>query len=98
SLSEALSKEKVEPELAGRIAKIYAWSIDFFKLQKGDEFRITFTERYINDTVYDGVDSLQAAFFEYKGKRIYAFPFAANPKSKRLDYYDEEGKPLKNFF
>src|SRR5690606_28979347 len=21
-----------------------------------------------------------------------------NPKSKRLDYYDEEGKPLKNFF
>lgn len=98
SLSEALSKEKVEPELASRIAKIYAWSIDFFKLKKGDQFGITFTERYINDTVYDGVDSLQAAFFEYKGKKIYAFPFAANPKSSRLDYYDEDGKPLKNFF
>lgn len=98
SLSEALSKEKVEPELAARIAKIYAWSIDFFKLKKGDQFGITFTERYINDTVYDGVDSLQAAFFEYKGKKIYAFPFAANPKSNRLDYYDEDGKPLKNFF
>lgn len=98
SLSEALSKEKVDPELAARIAKIYAWSIDFFKLKKGDEFGITFTERYINDTVYDGVDSLQAAFFQYKGKKIYAFPFAANPKSNKLDYYDEEGKLLKNFF
>lgn len=98
SLSEALEKENVEPELASRISKIYAWSIDFFKLKKGDKFGLTFTERYINDTVYDGVDSLQAAFFEYKGKIIYAFPFAQNPESGKLDYYDEEGKPLKNFF
>jgi murein DD-endopeptidase MepM/ murein hydrolase activator NlpD len=98
SLAEALSKEKVDAELAAKIAKVYAWSIDFFKLKKGDKFGITFTERYINDTVYDGVDSLQAAFFEYKGKNIYAFPFAANPKSGRLEYYDEDGKPLKNFF
>jgi murein DD-endopeptidase MepM/ murein hydrolase activator NlpD len=97
SLAEALSDEKVDPELAPKIAKIYAWSIDFFKLQRGDKFGVTFTERYINDTVYDGVDSLQAAFFEYKGKLIYAFPFA-NPASKKLEYYDEEGKPLKNFF
>ncbi len=97
SLSEALEKEKVEPELASRIAKIYAWSIDFFKLRKGDRFGVTFTERYINDTIYDGVDSLQAAFFEYKGKLIYAFPFAV-PGSNKLEYYDEEGKPLKNFF
>jgi murein DD-endopeptidase MepM/ murein hydrolase activator NlpD len=98
SLAEALSKEKVDPELAAKIAKIYAWSIDFFKLRKGDHFGITFTERYINDTVYDGVDSLQAAFFEYKGKNIYAFPFATSSKSGKLEYYDEEGKPLKNFF
>jgi murein DD-endopeptidase MepM/ murein hydrolase activator NlpD len=98
SLSEALQKEKVEPELASRIAKVYAWSIDFFKLKKGDKFGVTFTERFINDTVYDGVDSLQAAFFEYKGKIIYAFPFAQNPESGKLEYYDEQGKPLKNFF
>ncbi len=97
SLAEALAKEKVEPELATRISKIYQWSIDFFKLQKGDKFGVTFTERFINDTVYDGVDSLQAAFFEYKGKIIYAFPFAQQPGGK-LEYYDEDGKPLKNFF
>ena len=98
SLSEALAKEKVDAELAARISKIYAWSIDFFKLQKGDKFGITFTERYINDSVYDGVDSLQAAFFEYKGKIVYAFPFSQDPNSRKMDYYDEEGKPLKNFF
>ena len=97
SLSDALDKENVEPELASKISKIYQWSIDFFKLKKGDKFGVTFTERYINDTVYDGVDSLEAAFFEYKGKTIYAFPFAQNAAGK-TEYYDQDGKPLKNFF
>ena len=98
SLSEALSKEGVDIALASKLTKVYAWSIDFFKLKKGDKFGITFTERYIDDTIYDGVDSLKAAFFEYKGKTIYAFPFAQNEASGKLDYYDEEGKALKNFF
>lgn len=98
SLTEALSKEKVDIALANQITKVYAWSIDFFKLKKGDKFGITFTERYIDDTIYDGVDSLKAAFFEYKGKKIYAFPFEQIEGSGKLAYFDEEGKALKNFF
>lgn len=98
SLSETLQNLKVDPSLATRIAKVYAWSIDFFKLKKGDEFALSFTERFINDTVYDGVDSLKAAFFEYKGKKIYAFPFSTDGSKGKLQYFDEEGKTLKNFF
>ncbi|WP_413999613.1 peptidoglycan DD-metalloendopeptidase family protein [Flavobacterium sp. W1B] len=98
SLSETLGNSGVEAALASRITKIYSWSIDFFKLKKGDRFAITFTERFINDTVYDGVDNLEASFFEYKGKIIYAFPFAQNPSSGKIEYYDEQGKTLKNFF
>ncbi|WP_309642222.1 peptidoglycan DD-metalloendopeptidase family protein [Flavobacterium sp.] len=98
SLSEAIQKQGVDVSLASKITKIYAWSIDFFKLKKGDKFGITFTERFIDDTIYDGVDSLKAAFFEYKGKTIYAFPFEQNEGSGKLDYFDDEGKALKNFF
>ncbi len=98
SLSETLQNLKVDPALAPKIAKIYAWSIDFFKLQKGDKFGLKFTERFINDTIYDGVDSLKACFFEYKGKNIYAFPFAPDENTNKQQYYDEEGKTLKNFF
>jgi murein DD-endopeptidase MepM/ murein hydrolase activator NlpD len=98
SLSEALSKNGVDAALANKLTKVYAWSIDFFKLKKGDKFGVTFTERYIDDTIYDGVDSLKAAFFEYKGKIIYAFPFAQNQGSGKIDYYDNHGKALKNFF
>jgi hypothetical protein len=98
SLSETLGNAKIEGALASKIAKIYAYSIDFMKLKKGDRFAITFTERFINDSVYDGVEELEASFFEYRGKIIYAFPFAQNPNSDKIDYYDEQGKTLKNFF
>ncbi len=98
SLSETLQNLDVDPSLATRIAKVYAWSIDFFKLQKGDKFGLTFSERYINDTIYDGVDSLKAAFFEYKGKNIYAFPFSPDGSTNKQQFFDEEGKTLKNFF
>ena len=98
SLSETLGNAKIEGALASKITKIYAYSIDFMKLKKGDRFALTFTERFINDTVYDGVEELEASFFEYKGKIIYAFPFAQNATSGKVDYYDEQGKTLKNFF
>lgn len=98
SLTEALEKQKVSPALATQVSKVYQWSIDFFKLRKGDKFALTFTERYVNDSVYDGVENLEAAFFEYKGKIIYAFPFAQDTTSGKVEYYDEEGKVLKNFF
>ncbi|RKS94973.1 murein DD-endopeptidase MepM/ murein hydrolase activator NlpD [Flavobacterium limicola] len=98
SLSETLGNAKIEGVLASKISKIYAYSIDFMKLKKGDRFAITFTERFINDSIYDGVEELEASFFEYRGKIIYAFPFAQNPNSDKVEYYDEQGKTLKNFF
>jgi murein DD-endopeptidase MepM/ murein hydrolase activator NlpD len=98
SLSETLHNEGASAALSSELIGIYKWSIDFFKSKKGDKFAVTFTERFINDSIYDGIDSLECAFFEYKGKNIYAFPFKQNASDKKTDYYDEEGKALKNFF
>lgn len=97
SLSETLKNEGVAGSLSSKLINVYKWSIDFFKSKKGDKFAVTFTERYINDTIYDGVDSLECAFFEYKGKKFYAFPYKQSEHDK-IEYYDEEGKLLKNFF
>jgi murein DD-endopeptidase MepM/ murein hydrolase activator NlpD len=98
TLSSTLKKENIDASLVKKLTKVYAWSIDFFKLKKGDKFALSFTERYINDTLYDGVDSLRAAFFEYKGEKIYAFPYTPSARSDKIDYYDQEGKALKNYF
>ncbi|WP_310555346.1 peptidoglycan DD-metalloendopeptidase family protein [Flavobacterium sp.] len=98
SLSESLKNEGASTALTSKLVSVYKWSIDFFKSKKGDKFAVTFTERYINDSIYDGVDTLQAAFFEYKGKKTYAFPFMQNKNQEKIEYYDENGNALKNFF
>ncbi len=98
SLSETLNKNGVEAGVANNLAKIYEYSIDFFKIQKDDKFAVTMYEKFINDTVYVGVDRLESSFFEHKGKRIYAFPYKTDSLAKRFEYYDEEGKGLKTMF
>lgn len=98
SLFETLDKAGATPALAQHLSEIYAWSIDFFKIQKGDKFAVTVNERYISDSIYAGIESVEASFFEYKGKRIYAFPFKQDTASRKFDYFDDEGKVLKNMF
>ncbi|MES2486814.1 MAG: peptidoglycan DD-metalloendopeptidase family protein [Bacteroidota bacterium] len=98
SLAETLGKAGASPAMVQELADIYAWSIDFFKIQKGDKFAVTVREKYIDGTTYAGVDQIEASYFEYKGKKIYAFPFKQNPNSKKADYFDEDGKVLKSMF
>ncbi|MGV3460796.1 MAG: peptidoglycan DD-metalloendopeptidase family protein [Flavobacterium sp.] len=98
SLSETLSNAGASPALAHELSEIYAWSINFFKIQKGDKFAVAVNERYISDTVYAGIVNIESSFFEYKGERIYAFPFKQDENSRKYDYYDEKGKVLKSMF
>lgn len=98
SLAESLKNEGVATSLSPQLIEIYKWSIDFFKTKRGDKFALTFTERFIDDTIYNGVDSLKAAFFEYKGKKIYAFPYKMPGEKNTTEFYDDKGDALKNFF
>jgi murein DD-endopeptidase MepM/ murein hydrolase activator NlpD len=97
SLSLSLDKEGVDQSLATRMSQIFAWSIDFFKLQPEDRFAVTIEEKYINDTIYAGISKIDAAYFNYRGKDLYSFPYK-RPESKGIDYYDEEGRPMKSMF
>ena len=55
SLYETLSSQKVSPAIAVRLSEVYAWTIDFFRLQKGDRFEVIFEERYVDDTLFVGL-------------------------------------------
>lgn len=97
SLSLSLSKAGVDQSLATRMSQIFAWSIDFFKLQPEDRFAVTIEEKYINDTIYVGISKIDAAYFRYRGKDLYSFPYK-RPGAKGVDYYDEEARPMKSMF
>lgn len=98
TLSEAMQDEGLGLSAIYELSDIYRWSIDFFRLQKGDRFKMIYTERFINDSVYAGIESIEAAVFETDGNPYYAFDYETDSITKVSDYYDETGKTLRSFF
>lgn len=98
TLSNSFKSNNIDPKLTQKLAKIYEYSIDFFRIKKGNHYAMAITERFINDTLYDGIENIDACFFEYKDKRHYAFPFKVDTTDTKIDYYDENAKGLKNMF
>jgi len=98
TLSEAMEDEGLGISAINELSDIYRWSIDFFKLQKGDRFKMIYRERYINDTVFAGIESVEAAVFETDDTPFYAFDYVTDSVKNMSDYYDEKGKTLRSFF
>lgn len=98
NLSEAMSNQGLSVLLSHELSSIYQWSIDFWKLQKGDQFKMVYNERYINDSIYAGIESIEGAVFVHQGKPYYAFDYVADPEKGDSDFYDEEARPLQSFF
>lgn len=97
SLSESIEKQGVDSGIATLLAKNFAWSIDFFKFQRGDQFALYVTEKYVNDSIYIGVEKLHGAYFNYKGKDVYGFPFTSKYRGKE-EFFDENGKQMRTMF
>ena len=98
SLSAAMDNEGLSILLADKLADIYQWKIDFFKIQKGDQFKIIYNEKYINDTVYAGLANIEAAVLTHYKNPYYAFEFGKDSLSGFAKFYDEEANSLQSFF
>lgn len=98
SLSDAIDQAGIHYLMTNKFADIYQWSIDFFRIQKGDQFKILYTEKFVNDSVFVGIDQIEAAVFKHKDRDFYAFNFLIDSNNNRYDYFDEEGNTLRSFF
>jgi len=98
SLSESIDDAGLSNYIAHEMADIYAWSIDFLRLQKGDSYKLTFTELYIEDSIYVGVDKIKSVVFTHNKTPFYAFDYKSDVVEGIMDYYDEEGKTLRSQF
>ena len=74
-----LTKEenKLSPRLTHELSTIYAWTIDFFKIQKGDAFKIYYEDRYINNE-YIGIGRILASEFTHYTQKFYSFYYKEN--------------------
>ncbi len=94
SLWTALTKQGLSPELALNLSEIYAWTIDFFGIEKGDKIGVIYTENFV-DTTSIGIDKIVAAYMDSHGKRYYAFRYE---QDSLVSYFDMEGNNLKRAF
>ncbi|MGB6267481.1 MAG: peptidoglycan DD-metalloendopeptidase family protein [Olleya sp.] len=98
NISEALAKQGKSVLLAYKMSDIYAWTIDFFRLQKNDKFKLVYTEKYIDDTIYAGIENIKAAYFEHNGEPFYAFEYETDTIKGLKDYFSEDAKNLRRAF
>lgn len=95
SLSETMEAQNLSPNMTDKLANIYAWTVNFFHLQKGDRFKVVYSEKFINDTISAGLNEIKAAYFEHRGKPLYAFNFETD---SIRDYYDQNADNLRRAF
>ncbi len=98
SLSEAMQAQGLSNMLVYELSNIYQWSIDFFKLQKGDQFKMVYHEKYIDDTIFAGIEKVDAAVFKHQDKPFYAFRYNTDTVSGKPSFYDSDAKALQSFF
>lgn len=98
NLSNTMDSLGLSANLTWAVADIYAWTLDFYKLQKGDSFKLVFEENYIKDSLFAGYGSVKSAVFKHNNQDLYAFRYVADSVKNIAEYYDENGNMLRSQF
>jgi murein DD-endopeptidase MepM/ murein hydrolase activator NlpD len=94
SLYVSLLESNSSPELAIKLSQIFAWQIDFYHLQKGDNFKVIYERLFIDDKFF-AIGKIEAAYFYHNKKEYYAIPFI---QDSVVQYFDENGNSLRKAF
>lgn len=94
SLYQTLMDQDLSPALAMEMADIYAWSIDFYRIQKGDYFKVIYNVKMVEEEAV-GIGEIKSAVFNHYDTSFYAFQFQQGEQS---DYFDEDGNSLRKAF
>jgi murein DD-endopeptidase MepM/ murein hydrolase activator NlpD len=94
TLWKAMVDQGYSYEFADRLEDALRWSIDFYRIQEGDEFKAVFENKYVEGKSV-GIGQVQAAHYRSGSKEVYAI-YYENGEFK--GYYDLAGRPLKTSF
>jgi murein DD-endopeptidase MepM/ murein hydrolase activator NlpD len=94
SLWNAMADNQTDPNLANELSEIYAWTVDFFGIQKGDNFKVIYENLWVEDKRI-GIGKVLASTFNHYGKNLHAFYFVQDSIG---DYFDDEANSLRRTF
>lgn len=94
SLALTLQEIDASPLLTLSLSDVYAWTIDFYRLQKGDKFKVIYSENFVEGKSV-GIDKIIACEFTHANSPYYAFYFEQDSIG---DYFDEKAGSLRKAF
>jgi murein DD-endopeptidase MepM/ murein hydrolase activator NlpD len=94
SLWATFQSLNIDPELGIKLSDIYAWQIDFFRIQPSDSFKVIYEETLVEGKPV-GIGKILAANFYHQKENFYAFRFE---KDDEANYYDDRGNTLRKAF
>ncbi|HHH49595.1 MAG TPA: peptidase M23 [Saprospiraceae bacterium] len=81
-------------ELASKMEDALAWSIDFYHIQKGDQFKVIYENQSIDGKTV-GVGKVLASYYKNYDNEYYAYYFE---NKKHHGYFDGEGRSMQKAF
>jgi len=94
SLWNAMVDNNTDPNLANALSEIYAWAIDFFGIQKDDNYKIIYEKQFVDGEPI-GIGKVLAATFNHYAKDYHAIYFEQDSVG---DYFDEDANSLRRTF
>ncbi|HMN05586.1 MAG TPA: peptidoglycan DD-metalloendopeptidase family protein [Flavobacteriales bacterium] len=89
-----LIRAGADPALAMELSRVFAWTVDFHRIQKGDRFAMVYRQGTVEGEPYGTPELLG---IRYEGARTQEAFLFGDIKAKG-GYYDAEGKSLKKAF
>lgn len=94
SLWVAMEECGASPLLAVTMSQIFGWSVDFFGIQEGDEFRLIYEQEFVDGNQLNNF-RIKAASFRTGDSTIYAIPFVQEDEEL---FYNADGNSLEGAF
>jgi murein DD-endopeptidase MepM/ murein hydrolase activator NlpD len=94
SLWESMLEMEINPMLAIELSEIFAWSIDFFGIQRGDQYKVIYQESFV-DSQSIGITKVMGAWFYHNDTDFWAIPFT---QGGERSFFDEKGNSLRKAF
>ena len=94
SLWAAMTDSGTSPQLAVVLSHIFGWTIDFFGIQQGDEFRLIYEQQHVSGEPISNFNIIAASFMA-SDSLYYAIPFVQDDEEL---YYNEKGNSLEGAF
>ena len=95
SLWNDMLQAGVSPLMIVELSEIYAWTVDFFGLQKGDRFRVIYDQKVCEGDII-GIDAVEYALFTRGDQALPAIMLDQGDGGNR--YWNEKGESLKKAF